>query len=103
VNPRLSYSHPDQRHNLHTRPRGPKLKRLGDPPTSPAVASQNMGTFALEGTASEIEAFVKLARGYVFGGLDRRAVCAANADVSSFSFPLLPFLHVELMVCLCLW
>jgi hypothetical protein len=59
-----------------------------------------MGTFAREGTASEIEAFVKLARGYVFGGPDRRAVCAVNADVSFFPFP---FLHVELMVCLCLW
>jgi hypothetical protein len=98
VNLRLSHSHPDQRHNFDTRPRGPKLKCLGDPPTSPAVASQNMGTFAREGTASEIEAFVKLARGYVFGGPDRRAVCAVNADVSSF--PLLHFLHVELMVCL---
>ena len=53
-----------------------------------------------DGTTSDIETFVNLARGYVFGGPDRRAVCAVNADVSSFASP--SFLHVELMVCLCL-
>ena len=87
VNLGLSCSHPDQRHNLDTRHRGLKLGTLRHHLRLPCRTWGHVR----EGTASDIEAFAKLARGYVFGGPDRRAVCAVNADVSSFPSPSFPF------------
>ena len=42
----------------HPHPQGLKLKHLGDPPTTPVVALQNMGTYVREGTTSDIRALV---------------------------------------------
>ncbi|KIM74206.1 hypothetical protein PILCRDRAFT_711720 [Piloderma croceum F 1598] len=72
--------HPDHRQAFEVRKRGSKLKHLGDPPAIPA--SQNFGTFVRESSTRDFEAFVKLARGYVFQGTDRKTVCTINAETA---------------------
>ncbi|KAG5644463.1 hypothetical protein DXG03_008363 [Asterophora parasitica] len=53
-----------------------KMKALGDERFSPI--SQDLGTFSGE-TASDLEVFNRLARGYIFIGEDRPTICAVNA------------------------
>jgi len=77
-------SHPDHRQAFEVRKRGSKLKHLGDPPMIPA--SQNFGMFVRESSTRDFEAFIELARGYVFKGADRKTVCTINAEVSNFIF-----------------
>ncbi|KAF5371397.1 hypothetical protein D9615_009674 [Tricholomella constricta] len=56
-----------------------KMKALGDERFAPI--SQDVGTFQ-SGTPSDLEAFNRLARGYVFHGGDRPTLCAVNARVA---------------------
>jgi len=77
-------SHPDHRQAFEVRKRGSKLKHLGDPPMIPA--SQNFGAFIRESSTQDLEAFIELARGYVFQGTDQKTVCTINAEVSFLFF-----------------
>ncbi|KAG6879192.1 hypothetical protein C0992_004495 [Termitomyces sp. T32_za158] len=56
-----------------------KMKALGDSRYAPV--SQDMGTFNAK-SAHDIEAFSRLARGYIFHGEDRPTICAVNAHVA---------------------
>jgi len=76
---RFSFSQPDQRQSIEARHRKSRLKRLGDPPILPA--SQNFGTYVRERSTRDIEVFIKLARGYVFEGINRKTICTSNAEV----------------------
>ena len=62
-------SHVDHRQAFEVRKRGLKLKHLGIPPAIPA--SQNFGTFVRKSSTRDLEAFIELARGYVFQGEKR--------------------------------
>jgi hypothetical protein len=81
LTPNIYYSHPDQLHSPQEHKPVTKLKRIGDPPALPT--SQNFGIYTRESSVRDTEAFIKLARGYVFEGADRTSICAANAQVSS--------------------
>lgn len=63
-------------------------KVLGDAPYRPVT--QNLGAFAPDGAAEDLEMIEKLARGYVYTGKSKAEICNRNADVcflihSSFS------------------
>lgn len=58
-----------------------RLKALGDRPRKPRT--QGLGTFSADYSSHEYEILNKLARGYVFEGDDRQAICAMNAEVYS--------------------
>lgn len=45
--------------------------------------SQNFGIYVKESSVRDTEAFIKLARAYIFEGADRKSICTANAQVSN--------------------
>ncbi|TCD66714.1 hypothetical protein EIP91_001007 [Steccherinum ochraceum] len=57
-----------------------KHKALGDRPYSPI--SQAIGRYSNREDQEELEAFVKLAQGYMFDSNDRSDLCAHNAEVA---------------------
>ncbi|KAA1475838.1 hypothetical protein DENSPDRAFT_449486 [Dentipellis sp. KUC8613] len=58
-----------------------KVKGLGDGPFKPT--SQHVGTFAYEQTPEDMDAFVIMARGYVYEGADRHSMCGSNAEIAA--------------------
>ncbi|CAL1708081.1 unnamed protein product [Somion occarium] len=58
-----------------------KLKALGDKPYGPKT--QTVGMLAGTDLTEDIDVFVKLAKGYIFEGTDRREICTHNAEVAS--------------------
>lgn len=58
-----------------------KVKALGDPVYLPT--SQNIGTVVYHRAGEDLEMFVKLAEGYLYEGMDKRSICAHNAQVCS--------------------
>ncbi|KAJ7709805.1 hypothetical protein B0H17DRAFT_238977 [Mycena rosella] len=59
----------------------PKLvKSIGDEPCRPDT--QTVGTYASESLPGDIDIFTKLARGYVFEGMDRPTLCEMNAQTA---------------------
>ncbi|KAI0317396.1 hypothetical protein OF83DRAFT_146560 [Amylostereum chailletii] len=65
-----------------TKPDGlPKAKALGDEPYKPAF--QSVGTHAFDYTSEEYDRFDRLARGYIFEGADKHAICGINAEVAA--------------------
>ncbi|KAI1785177.1 hypothetical protein LXA43DRAFT_929347 [Ganoderma leucocontextum] len=57
-----------------------QAKALGDARYQPAT--QNVGTFAPEGAADDLEMIEKLARGYIYTGTSKAEICHHNADVA---------------------
>jgi hypothetical protein len=96
----LVVSHPDHRLAFEVRKRGSKLKRLGDPPSDTCITE--FRDFVRESSTRDVEAFIKLARGYVFQGTDRKTVCTINAEVSFFFFCCAITDHlIHVSVCVC--
>ncbi|KAI9063837.1 hypothetical protein FKP32DRAFT_1571226 [Trametes sanguinea] len=58
----------------------PPVKGLGDRPFRPAT--QNVGAFAPDGAAEDLEMIEKLARGYIYEGKEKRLLCAYNAEIA---------------------
>ncbi|KAI0644296.1 hypothetical protein C8Q79DRAFT_139375 [Trametes meyenii] len=56
------------------------IKGLGDAPYRPTT--QNVGAFALNGAADDLDTVEKLARGYVYQGQEKQQICAHNAEVA---------------------
>ena len=52
---------------------------LGDPPYRPVT--QNVGAFAPEGAAEDLDMIGKLARGYIYTNKEKPQICAHNAEV----------------------
>ncbi|KAJ7449912.1 hypothetical protein FB451DRAFT_1052596 [Mycena latifolia] len=56
------------------------IKAIGDEPCKPNT--QAVGTYVSESLPGDIDAFTKLARGYVFEGADRGTLCEMNAQTA---------------------
>ncbi|PIL25467.1 hypothetical protein GSI_13357 [Ganoderma sinense ZZ0214-1] len=57
-----------------------QIKALGDSPYQPVT--QNVGAFAPDGAAEDLEMIEKLARGYVYTGKSKAEICNHNADIA---------------------
>lgn len=57
-----------------------KIKALGDKPYMPS--SQTIGMLSGTDLVEDIAVFVRLAKGYVFEGLEREEICSHNSEVS---------------------
>lgn len=57
-----------------------KVKALGDKPYMPS--SQTIGMLSGTDLVEDIDVFVRLAKGYVFEGLEREEICSHNSEVS---------------------
>ena len=68
---------PDEQHHV-SELRKPS-KALGDP--SVQIATQSMATYAHDFSASDLDAFMNLAKRYIFEGRDRSDICAYNSGV----------------------
>ncbi|KDQ51501.1 hypothetical protein JAAARDRAFT_210996 [Jaapia argillacea MUCL 33604] len=66
---------PEKRQSVRAR-----TKALGDGKYVPTT--QSMGTYVSDVMMEDIEAFTRLARGYLFSGPDRRSICTRNADLA---------------------
>ena len=55
-------------------------KALGDPPA--LITTQSMATYAHDFSASDLDAFMTLAKRYIFEGRDRSDICAYNSGVN---------------------
>ncbi|KAF9020966.1 hypothetical protein BDZ89DRAFT_1201771 [Hymenopellis radicata] len=69
---------PEQRERMPEQRRA-ALKALGDHSYTPE--SQTTGTYNTPDNFDDLEAFSRLAKGYVFDGPDRQQLCAVNAQV----------------------
>jgi WD repeat-containing protein 24 len=72
------YRQPERRSaadKLYLKPKG-----LGDGRYIPA--SQDMGTVIKAGEVEDMEAFKKLAQGYIIEGYDRTTICVKNSRVN---------------------
>ncbi|KAI8974589.1 hypothetical protein BD414DRAFT_498136 [Trametes punicea] len=58
----------------------PPMKGLGDAPYRPTT--QNVGAFAPDGAAEDLDMIEKLAKGYIYEGKEKRQICAHNAEVA---------------------
>ena len=56
-------------------------KALGDPPA--LITTQSMATYAHDFSACDLDAFMTLAKRYIFEGGDRSDICAYNSGVKS--------------------
>jgi hypothetical protein len=74
-------SYPDHRQAFKVCKQG---SSLGDPLAIPV--SQNFRTFVRKSSTRGLEAFIELARGYVFQDADRKAVYTINAEVYFYFF-----------------
>jgi len=54
-------------------------KALGDPPA--LITTQSMATYAHDFSASDLDAFMALAKRYIFEGRERSDICAYNSGV----------------------
>lgn len=74
----VSHRPPDVQH--HTSELRKPSKALGDPPVQ--ITTQSMATYAHDFSASDLDAFVTLAKRYIFEGCDRSDICAYNSGVN---------------------
>ncbi|RPD58851.1 hypothetical protein L226DRAFT_493796 [Lentinus tigrinus ALCF2SS1-7] len=56
------------------------IKALGDPSYRPVT--QNVGAFAHDGAAEDLDMITKLARGYIYTDKEKPQICAHNAEVA---------------------
>lgn len=56
------------------------MKALGDPPYRPST--QNVGAYAPDGAAEDLDMIEKLARGYIYTDKSKADICSHNAEVS---------------------
>ncbi|EJF60586.1 hypothetical protein DICSQDRAFT_87772 [Dichomitus squalens LYAD-421 SS1] len=56
------------------------LKALGDPPYRPST--QNVGAYAPDGAAEDLDMIEKLARGYIYADKSKADICSHNAEVA---------------------
>ena len=75
----VSHRPPDEQHHV-LELRNPS-KALGDPPA--LITTQSMAVYA-DFSASDLDAFMTLAKRYVFEGRDRSDICAYNSGVKPF-------------------
>lgn len=68
---------PDEQHHV-LEFRKPS-KALGDPPA--LITTQSLGVYAHDFSASDLDAFMTLAKRYIFEGRDRSDICAYNSGV----------------------